>query len=281
MSNRLTLMFITNSPDQASLALKAGADRIFIDLEKIGKQERQGGLDTVKSDHSVADVAAIREVLPDAEILVRINPLGAHSEGEVEAVIDAGANFIMLPMFTTPEEVETLLDLVRGRTRITLLLETPQALIRLPEYLRLSDDIHEIHVGLNDLHLAMKLDFMFEIVASGLLDRVAATIQEHGIRFGFGGIARVGHGDIPAEDILLEHVRLGSELVILSRSFHRDLLTEEDNELAFAHEIAQLRAWESKWRQLSPTELEERSSELRRRIFAFARTRRLSGARRF
>ena len=37
--------------------------------------------------------------------------------------------------------------------------------------------------------------------------------------FGFGGIARIGEGDLPSDNILGEHVRLGSQSVILSRTF--------------------------------------------------------------
>ena len=36
---------------------------------------------------------------------------------------------------------------------------------------------------------------------------------------GFGGIARIGEGMLPSDNILGEHVRLGSSSVILSRTF--------------------------------------------------------------
>lgn len=270
--SQLTLMYITNSLPEAARAIKAGADRIFVDLEKLGKEERQRGLDTVISDHDVTDVAAIRAALPEAEILVRINPMGPHSKDEVKQVIEAGADLVMLPMFTTVEEVDRLIDLVAGQVKINLLLETPQALVRLPELVERSRYIDEIHVGLNDLHLAMKLDFMFEIVASGLLDAVADRIKEKGIRFGFGGIARVGQGHIPAEDVLVEHVRLGSEIVILSRSFRANLPTDEQQGDVLAAEIAKLREWEEKLRKLPREELMARSDVVRRRIFEVARS---------
>ena len=45
----LKLMYITNQPKIAKIADENGVDRIFVDLEKIGKQERQGGMDTVQS----------------------------------------------------------------------------------------------------------------------------------------------------------------------------------------------------------------------------------------
>lgn len=37
----LKLMYITNVPEIASIADRAGVDRIFIDLERYGKEERQ------------------------------------------------------------------------------------------------------------------------------------------------------------------------------------------------------------------------------------------------
>ena len=38
----IKLMYITNNPRIAALADEAGVDRIFVDLETVGKQLRQG-----------------------------------------------------------------------------------------------------------------------------------------------------------------------------------------------------------------------------------------------
>ncbi len=43
--------------------------------------------------------------------------------------------------------------------------------------------------------------------------------KKAGIPYGFGGIAAIGKGELPAERIITEHYRLGSTRVILSRSF--------------------------------------------------------------
>ena len=59
----LKLMYITKRPDVALIAEHAGVDRIFIDMEYIGKELRQGGLDSVKNHHTVEDVRNIRKVL--------------------------------------------------------------------------------------------------------------------------------------------------------------------------------------------------------------------------
>lgn len=49
----LKLMYITNNPKVAKIAEEAGVDRIFVDMEYIGKAKRQGGMDTVQSHHTV------------------------------------------------------------------------------------------------------------------------------------------------------------------------------------------------------------------------------------
>ena len=71
----LTLMYITNDCSIAKIAEISGVDRIFIDLEINGKEERQGHLDTVISKHDINDVRKIKEVLCNAELLVRVNPI--------------------------------------------------------------------------------------------------------------------------------------------------------------------------------------------------------------
>ena len=56
----LKLMYITDQPEIAQIAESAGVDRIFVDLEYIGKSDRQGGLDTVQSHHTIDDVKKIK-----------------------------------------------------------------------------------------------------------------------------------------------------------------------------------------------------------------------------
>lgn len=56
----LKLMYITNQPEIAQIAESVGVDRIFVDLEYIGKSDRQGGMDTVQSRHTIDDVKKSR-----------------------------------------------------------------------------------------------------------------------------------------------------------------------------------------------------------------------------
>ena len=220
----LKLMYITNRPDIAQIAETAGVDRIFVDMEFIGKDERQKGLDTVKSRHTFLDIANIKQAVEMAEVLARINPIHdplpdyPGSAVEIDRTIAAGADIIMLPYFKTPEEVRTFLKLVNGRARTMLLLETREAVEHVDEILSIPG-IDEIHIGINDLSISYGKRFMFELLADGTLEQLCFKFRKKGIPFGFGGIASLGNGLLPSEYVIKEHYRLGSTCVILSRSF--------------------------------------------------------------
>ena len=242
----IKFMYITNDPRIAALADEAGVDRIFIDLETVGKQLRQGGMNTVQSDHTLADIRAVRPAVKHAELMVRVNPIYDWSQEEIDAALSAGADTLMLPYFRTTRQAEQFLDMVNGRARTILLVETPEAVEHLDEILALPG-IDECHIGLNDLHLGYGRKFMFELLADGTVDAIVEKFNAHGIPFGIGGIARLGRGTLPAERILAEHVRLGSQAVILSRSFCNDILFSDrpDREDIFTREVALLRQAEA------------------------------------
>ncbi|PKC51963.1 hypothetical protein RhiirA1_482577, partial [Rhizophagus irregularis] len=156
-------------------------------LEYIGKRERQGHLDTVISNHRITDITKIKKVLTKAQLLVRINPINSGSRAEIERVLADGADIIMLPFFKTTEEVQTFIDYVNGRAKVCLLLETSLSVDNLTKY--------------------------------GTVEAICSKINKKRIPYGFGGIARIGHGALPAEYIITEHYRLNSTMTILSRSF--------------------------------------------------------------
>lgn len=220
----LKLMYITNLPEVARIAEACGVDRIFVDMEYIGKSDRQGGMDTVQSYHTVDDVRNIRQNISRAELLVRCNPiheetlLFGSSKQEIDAVVECGADVIMLPYFKTVEEVKTFIELVRGRANTMLLIETPEAVSHIDEILEING-IDEVFVGLNDLSLGYEKKFMFELLSDGTVEQLCHKFRIKGIPYGFGGIAALGRGLLPAERIIAEHYRMGSTCAILSRSF--------------------------------------------------------------
>ena len=239
----LNVFYITNRLDVALVAEKAGVNRVWVDLETLGKEERQKGLNSVKSRHSIEDIRLIAPKLTKAEMLVRVNPWNQDSMSEINAAIEAGAEIIMLPMWKTVAEVKSFLAAVNGRAKTTLLLETKEAEDCLDEVLELPG-IDEIHVGLNDLHLSYGLTFMFELLTNGTVERIVNKIKPTGIPYGFGGISHLGDGLIPAEMIIMEHYRLGSTRAILSRGFCDQTKPIKEVEKDFEENMKQLRDFE-------------------------------------
>ena len=260
----MKLMYITNNPAVARIAEDAGVDWIFLDMEVIGKAFRQSGLDTVQNHHTIDDIKRIRKTISQSKLLVRVNPIHdalknyPSSKDEIDATIDAGADILMLPYFKTVEEVKTFIHLVNGRAKTLLLLETVEAANLIDDILEVPG-IDMIHLGLNDMHLELGMNFMFELLADGTVERLGDKIKAKGIPFGFGGIATLDGGALPGSMVLKEHVRLGSSMVIVSRSFCNTEIVTDLNEVKriFDTGISGLRALEKEASQADTAFLEE------------------------
>jgi len=242
----LKMMFFTNNPRFAQAAEICRIDFVVIDLEIIGKLERQGHKDTRISHHSLQDIAPVREVLHQIPLMVRINPIHAQSAHEIESALQQGADILMLPYFKTLAEIQTFLSLVRGRAKAYLLLETKEAEAILDDILDLPG-IDAIHIGINDLSLSKGYSFLFQTLLDDSFPEMCGKIQARGLPFGFGGIAQLGQGLVPAEKIIAEHYRLGSTMAIMARSF---ITLDEDRPLteivaALEAALAPVREYES------------------------------------
>jgi hypothetical protein len=226
----INLMMITNKPKIALEAEKAGVDRIFLDYELRGKLERQGHLDTHITDHEFKDISEINKTISKSELLVRVNPIYKNSREEIDKAVKYGADIIMLPMFKTVSEVEKFINLVDGRVKTSLLLET--------------------------------------LLSGGIVDYLAEIFKKNNIRWGFGGIAKIGEGILPAENILAEHIRLGSEMVILSRTFkgNSSNINELKKEINLAEEIAKIRNKEKEIKNWSQTKFIENKKVVNEKV---------------
>jgi hypothetical protein len=261
----IELFQITNDPDFARRCDALEGFRLFVDLERNGKAERQAGRNTFISAHEISDVGCVRAQLTRTPLMVRVNPLHQGTRGEVDAVLTQGADLLMLPMFTSADELASFSDIVAGRAPIVPLLETKQALQTLDHWIG-TPGLAEVFVGLNDLHLSLGCRFMFEPLALGMVDRVAVAARKQGLRFGFGGIARLDEGLLPGRDVLAEHVRLGSSGVILSRTFHGSEATG-----VFEDQIRAIRASEQTLARRSSEEEEADRSRIHATIAAIAK----------
>lgn len=259
----MELMFITNNEAVAMAAEQAGIDRIFVDLETIGKKERQGGMDTVQSKHTIEDIQKLRRVIYTSKLLVRINQIHEKTEEEIERVLAAGADIVMLPYFKTVNQVKRFIKAVRGRAITCLLFETPESIENIEEILKISG-IDECYIGINDLHLGYGKKFMFELLADGTVEKICNIFKEKNYKYGFGGIARIEQGTLPAELVLCEHVNIGSSMVILARCFcdTRAITEIEEIKKVLTEGVESLRAKEKELQKKDKKYFEDKHKKL-------------------
>lgn len=267
--SHIKLMYITNDPAVALIAERSGVDRIFIDMEYIGKDLRQGGMNTVQNHHTIDDLKEIKKAVTKAEIMVRCNPIHGATEGypssedEINEIIEGGADIVMLPFFKTADEVREFIRLVGGRAKTFPLVETIEAVGCIDEILEI-EGIDEIYIGLNDLSLSRRQRFMFQPLADGMVDMLAEKFKAKGIPFGFGGIASLGKGMLPSEYVICEHKRLGSTAAILSRSFCNVAKITDLSEIdsIFTDGVRNIREFEALCAKNTTEQFEKNHSEL-------------------
>lgn len=267
----IELMYITNNPQVAIIGERCGVDRLWVDMEWMGKEERQPG-DTVKSRHTLEDITNLRKVLTKSQLMTRVNPIHNGSKEEIREAIDRGAEVVMLPMWKTVDEAKRFVDYVDGRAVVNLLLETKEAWGILNEVVTIPG-IDEIYVGLNDLHLSLHKTFMFEMLAEGTVDEICNVLKTNKIKYGFGGIGRIGDGLLPADHILAEHVRIGSQMVILSRTFCNTNLIHDLDEIRedFQKGVQDLREAEKKYATYTQDQLMDIHHQVKAEVASIVR----------
>ncbi len=218
--NHVALTLWTDDPLLARIADQAGVDRIGVDLEIIGKQERQAGYGTWISPHTLHDLAIVGQVLSRAELFARLNPLGDATPLEVERALAVGARVLMLPMFETAEEVAEFVRIVRGRATVIGLIETEASLNAIAKVVAV-EGLDEVHIGLNDLAIGLGLANRFEVLTLDAVAHAAHVACVAGCRFGIGGIGRADdHGLLVDTDLVYAQLgRLQADSTLLSRSF--------------------------------------------------------------
>lgn len=267
----MDLMYITNNPQVALIGERCGVNRLWVDMEWMGKDERQPG-DTVKSHHTLQDISNLKKVLTTSQLMTRVNPIHCGSKEEIREAIDRGAEIVMLPMWKTTDEAKRFVDYIDGRATVNLLLETKEAWSILNEVVDMPG-IDEIYVGLNDLHLSLHKTFMFEMLADGTVDEICEVLKTNKIKYGFGGIGRIGGGMLPADHILAEHVRLGSQMVILSRTFCNTNLIRDLDEIRedFQKGVKDLREAEKMYATFSQGQLRDIHQQVKEEVASIVR----------
>lgn len=215
----MKLFLFTSSIELASKAESAGIYSVIVDWERLGKEERQSGHDFEINHDTAADARRLAKQL-DIPVTVRVNPLGAHTEAEVNKALEAGAQILMLPQAQTPSEVATFLQIVGDRAQTLVQIETQDLVDRCEGLRDLEWDF--AHVGLNDLRISRDSSWLWEPVYDGTVARVCRTLEGRAV--GFGGGTIVGGGDpIPFIHLLREMACLKCGMCILRRTFKSDI----------------------------------------------------------
>ncbi len=258
-TERFVLTALTADPARAQACDGAGVDRVGVDIERLGKRERQGHIaDARISSHTIDDLAVIAPLLHHAAAFIRVNPMHDGSAAEIERALAAGARTIMLPYFRHADAVRAFVDRVAGRAAPIVLLETAEAASRVAEIVAVPGLI-EVMVGLNDLHRDLGLPSHFAVLCTTLIETVAGQVRDAGLGFGFGGVAHPDDMALPiAPDLIYaQYARLGANAAWLSRSFFRHAGARE-----LAGALVRLRVRLAAWQEASPAELDRQHRAL-------------------
>lgn len=232
----MELSLITNDHVVAQGADSAGVERIFIDLERLGKQVRKNGRELFQSTHVPGDVSRMSTVLRRSKLMVRIDPPHDETPRQIDFVIRSGADYVMLPFFQTVDQARRFVDRIAGRAHAVLLVETAEAVAVLDQLTELPG-LSEVHVGLNDLSISLNQRFLFDLLSDGTVNDLCRVLRDAQLPFGFGGIGSLSRSDLPVNpDLILAYqVCQGATRGWLGRTFR------ETPTLQLPHEIQQLR----------------------------------------
>lgn len=217
-SNGLDLFVFHRDTDLDAASLEGGAKGIVIDFETSGKADRQQGFDTQINQHNWQDLGDIKQNL-QAYVICRINGINDQTESEVVKAIELGADEILIPMVRTVNEVTSILDLVKEKAQVSVMIETNEAvnITRQLDQLPLA----RAYVGLNDLRICRGSKSIFTAIADGTVESIRGMVKH--TAFGFGGLTIPGCGTpLPVELFLHEMTRLDCQFTFLRRSFFQD-----------------------------------------------------------
>jgi 2-keto-3-deoxy-L-rhamnonate aldolase RhmA len=257
----LSLFLFTADLATARRAERAGIDNVIVDWEQHDKHSRQEGQNTEINDHSPDDVLRLSSQLR-IPVTVRINPLHGGTAAEIQCALDHGATTLMLPMASTPKEVDAFLRLVAERAKTLVQVET-QSLARQSDALA-SLPWDYVHVGLNDLKISRRDRWLWSPLVDGTVERICRALPDRAVGFG-GGTILGGGVPIPFMSLFQEMARLNARVLFLRRSFLQEVVGRD-----WTREIHALRAAWAALQQRDPAAIQRDHSTLIRLLNGLA-----------
>ncbi|HEX8102048.1 MAG TPA: aldolase/citrate lyase family protein [Solirubrobacteraceae bacterium] len=250
----------TDDPERARDADRAGIDRIGLDLERLGKRERQLDPRLWQTTHTEAALSLIGDSLSSARLFARTNPPHDGWAEEADRLIAGGAEILMLPCFRSAAQVREALELVADRARLVPLIETVDALGDVAAIAEI-DGLREVHFGLNDLAIEMRLANRFTALVRPEVEDATRMLAGAGLRVGVGGIGRARDARLPIRSDLVyaSYPRLRATGALIARSFFAGL---DPGPEPLAHAVAAAREQLAHWYGARPDALDAARAEL-------------------
>jgi hypothetical protein len=200
----------------------------MVDLETIGKNERQLGRNAVINHHDVSDVLKIKNLNLNSKLICRVNPFYEGSFNEISLAINNGADYIMIPMIENISAYKKILDMISGRCKVIPLIETPYSLMKVAEIIDYFP-IDQIHFGLNDLRIGFKMHNLFEILFSNFFQNVIDEVKNKVQTIGIGGIGSPLYQQQVYPELVIKQIKcIGGNSIIMSRSFFQEGYIKKD-----------------------------------------------------
>lgn len=222
-------LFVDDEP-LAEAAGSFGVDGVVVDLETRDKAARQSDRNTQVTASTVDDVFVLRRHT-DLPMMVRIDAVSDATPDQLDRVVRAGADEVLVPMVRTVDELDCVLDHVNGRVEVSCMVETTDVLEVLSDLaLR---PVRGFYVGLNDLGIERSTRTIFDAFVDGTVDEVVARLTPSPV-----GVAGLTHPEagrpLPCRQLLDELVRLDASFTFLRRSFVAALRTWPGAEIVTA-----------------------------------------------
>lgn len=198
-------------------------DGVIVDLEQpLGKRLRQRQYDTEVNQldpHALEQAAHLLRGT-DCRLSCRVD-VASLDEDTLTRLLATGTSELILPMVTSPAEVELALRRVNARAHVSIMVETVQAVACLADLAKLP--IARAYVGLHDLSIARQTE-LFAPFVDGTLRQVSDVLNARHIPWSAAGLTIPGGGSpIANGQLLAALLSWGARFGILRRTFFREV----------------------------------------------------------